>query len=81
MKAGHIAHNELDTHANTCCAGMNWKLLELTEDICEVTPFLSSYKPISEIPLACCGTVWTDPTTTQDYLLVGDQMLWFGENL
>ena len=81
MKAGHIARNELDTHADTCCTGVNWKLLKLTGDICEVTPFLDSYEPISEIPLAHCGMVWTDPTTMQDYLLVSDQMLWFGENL
>ena len=81
MKAGHIAWNELDTHADTCCAGANWALLELTGDICEVTPFLDSYEPINEIPLAHCGMVWTDPMTTQDYLLVGDQMLWFGDSL
>ena len=80
-KAGHIARNELDTHADTCCTGANWKLLELTRDICKVTPFLDSYEPISKIPLARCGMVWTDPMTMQDYLLVSDQMLWFGENL
>jgi Reverse transcriptase (RNA-dependent DNA polymerase) len=75
---GHIALNELDTHADTCCAGANWALLELTGHVCEVTPFLDSYDPITEIPLGRCGTVWTDPKTTQEYLLVGDQMLWFG---
>ena len=78
---GHIARNELDTHADTCCAGANWALMELTGEVCEVTPFLDSYEPITEIPLARCGTVWTDPLTTQDYLLVGDQMLWFGSQL
>ena len=56
-------------------------LLELTGDICEVTPFLDSYEPINEIPLAHCGAVWTDPMTMQDYLLVSDQMLWFGDSL
>jgi hypothetical protein len=75
---GHLARNELDTHADTCCAGANWKLMELTGDVCEVTPLLDSYKPTKEIPVARCGTVWTDPSTTQDYLLIGDQMLWFG---
>jgi hypothetical protein len=24
-----------------------------------------------------CGTVWTSPNTGHEYLLVGDQMLWF----
>jgi hypothetical protein len=28
--AGHITQNELNTHADTCCAGANWSLMELT---------------------------------------------------
>jgi hypothetical protein len=27
--------------------------------------------------VARCGTVWTSPNTGHEYLLVGDQMLWF----
>jgi hypothetical protein len=27
--------------------------------------------------VARCGTVWTSPNTGREYLLVGDQMLWF----
>lgn len=61
---GHLARKEADTHADTCCAGAHWKIMELTGDVCEVTPFLDSYKPTKEIPLARCGTVWTDPSTT-----------------
>jgi hypothetical protein len=50
--AGHIAQNELDTHADTCCAGANWSLIELTGEVCwDVNPFLDSYQPIpSESP-------------------------------
>lgn len=59
----HVAQNELDTHMDTCCAGANWALLELTGDVCEVTPLLDMYQLINKIPLARCGTVWTDPTT------------------
>jgi hypothetical protein len=63
---------------DTSCAGTNWALLELTGEVCKVAPFLDSYQPMNEILLARCGTVWTDPLTYQEYLLVGDQMLWFG---
>jgi hypothetical protein len=35
---GHIANNELDTHADTCCAGANWSLMELTGKIGDVNP-------------------------------------------
>jgi hypothetical protein len=31
--------------------------------------------------VARCGTVWTSPDTGREYLLVGDQMLWFGSKM
>mgnify|MGYP003502375870 FL=1 len=71
----------MDTHADTCCAGSNWSLLETTGQFCEVSPFLSTYEPVSEIPLARCCTVWTDQSDSSEHLLVGDQMLWFGNQL
>ena len=80
-EANHYARNEMDTHADTSCAGSNWTPLEFTGEICEVSPFLNSYKPVSQIPVAKCCTVWMDKTTSQEYLLVGDQMLWFGSSL
>ena len=49
---GNIARNEMDTHANTCCARANWSLMELTGEICDVNPFLDTYQPIAEIPVA-----------------------------
>jgi hypothetical protein len=78
---GHVSRNEMDTHADTCCAGANWALMDLTGDICEVTPFLKSYEPVDEVPVARCHTVWTSLQTGKEYLLVADQMLWFGTQL
>ena len=54
---GHVARNELDTHADTSCAGSNWSLLEYSGQICEVTPFIDKYEPVPEIPIATCCTV------------------------
>lgn len=71
----------MDTHANTYCAGANWSLMELTGEICNINPFLDSYNPESEIPVARCCTIWTDQYDSQEYLLVGDQMLWFEDLL
>ena len=79
--AGTIEQNEADTHADTCCAGANWAFIEYTGEMCEVSPFLSDYEPVTEIPLARCCTVWTLKETGQEYLLVGNQMLWFGASL
>ena len=55
--------------------------MEYTGQICDVSPFLGSYEPVKEIPVAQCYTVWTDDTTGMDYLLVADEMLWFGTTL
>jgi hypothetical protein len=78
---GTIGRNELDTHADTCCAGANWRVLDTTNEVCKVTPFLDSYEPVKEVTVARCGTVWTSPDTGCEYLLVGDQMLWFGTQI
>ena len=40
--------------------------------------FKKSFAPVNEIPVARCCTVWTDRSDSREYLLVGDQMLWFG---
>jgi hypothetical protein len=45
---GTIGRNEMDTHADTCCAGANWQLLDFTNEVCEVTPFLDLYEPASK---------------------------------
>jgi hypothetical protein len=78
---GHMLRNEMDTHADTCCAGVNWSLLETTGEFCEVSPNLGTYQQVSEIPLAYCCTVWTDQLDSSEHLLVADQMLWFGTQL
>jgi hypothetical protein len=52
--------------------------MELTGKIYDVNPFLASYQPVQEIPLARCCTVWTYQNTSMEYLLIADQMLWFG---
>ena len=49
---GHIARNELDSHADTCCAGENWTPMLYTGEHCKVSPFLSTYEPVQEIPIA-----------------------------
>ena len=54
--------------------------MNYTGDMCEVSPFLKTYAPVPDIPVARCCTVWTDDKGKQ-YLLVGDKILWFGTAL
>ncbi len=56
---------------------INWKLLDTTNEVCKVNLFLDSYEPVKEVMVVRCGTVWTSPDTGHEYLLVGNQMLWF----
>jgi hypothetical protein len=78
---GTIGRNKMDTHADTCCTSANWQLLDFTNEVCVVTPFLDSYESVKEIMVARCGTVWMSPNTGSEYLLVSDQMLWFGSQI
>jgi hypothetical protein len=55
--------------------------LDFTIEVCEVTPFLDSYEPVKEVMVARCGMVWTSSNTGREYLLVSDQMLWFGSQI
>jgi hypothetical protein len=79
--AGTISRNKMDTHADTCCGGGNWKLLDSTNEVCEITPFLDSYELVKEVMVIWCSAVWTSPNTGHENLLVSDQMLWFGSQM
>ena len=73
--------NEFDNHADTICAGPNWKLLELSGEYCNVSPFLADYEPKSNVPIAKCATTYTCPDSGESVVLVADQVLWFGNEL
>ena len=78
---GVTGKNEIDNHADTICAGPNWKLLELSGEFYSVTPFSTDYQPKVNIPVGRCATTYTCPETGQSILLVADQVLWFGNDL
>ena len=80
-KAGTLSSNEMDTHADTCVAGKNWAVLTYTDVVCEVQPFTDKYDSIKEVPIVTACTVWTDQNSGKEYLLVGEQFLWFGSSL
>ena len=61
-------------------AGANWNPMLYTGEHFKVSPFLSTYNPVQEIPIARCCTVWNSDEGTE-YLLVGDEMIWFGNTL
>ena len=77
---GTSGRNELDTMADTSCAGHNWTVLYFTGDKVEVSPFSEEYKSMPGIPVATCGTLITTESG-REYILIGNEMLWFGKKM
>jgi len=49
--------------------------------VCEVQPFTDKHGSVKEVPIVTACTVWTDQNSGKEYLLVGEQFLWFGSSL
>lgn len=80
-KEGEIGQNELDTRADTICAGRNFKCLRLTGMVCQVHGFHQSFRAIPDVPVATVATAWDDPMTGITYILIINQALYFGAQL
>jgi hypothetical protein len=78
---GFEARNELDTRADTICAGTNFLCIRPTGMVCSVKGFHQSFAPIHEIPVATVATAWDDPESGQTFILIIHQALYFGKQL
>ena len=77
---GFESTNEMDSHADTCCLGSNWKLLYLTNDVVDVTPFSDRYDAMCDVPIGG-GATYIQLPSGEEYVLVIHQALWFGDQL
>ena len=77
---GFVGRNEMDSHADTSCAGANWKAIELTGLTCDVSPFTQDYDAVKDVPVATCATAVTNDSG-KTIILVCHQMLYFGTSL
>ena len=75
------AKNECDTHADTCCAGSNWPVIEFTDIECNVTGFSNDLGSLNKIPVATVGSLWVNPVDGRHYILVINEALYFGNKL
>jgi hypothetical protein len=78
---GFEARNELDTRADTICAGANFLCVRPTGMMCSVKGFHQSFAPIHEIPVATVATAWDDPESGQTFILIIHQALYFRRQL
>ena len=73
---------ELDTHADTCVAGANTVVLDLTGKHVSVTPFCEEeYEPITEIPIATVATAYDYPDMGKLWVLIINEVLYFGSKM
>jgi len=71
---------ELDSHADTCCLGLNFVPIYFTGKICDVAPFLSDL-PNQQGVQICSGATAFDDGDGGTYILVINEALWFGDRM
>jgi len=66
---------EIDNHADTTCFGKNFRVTAFTFEICRVSPYLSEYDSINDIPI-CTAATAVELDSDETIILEG---LWFGD--
>ena len=72
-----MSQYEMDTMADTSCAGSNWSVLEWMGHSCDVYPFNEEYEATKDVPIATCATL-IQGEGSNDSIFVGHEMLFFG---
>lgn len=74
------ARCELDTRADTICAGINFRLLSLTGQTCEVKGFHQAFEALRDIPVAQVASAVTI-NGGKTVVLIINEALYFGNQL
>ena len=73
---------ELDTHADTCVAGSNTVVLDLTGKLVSVSPFCEDeFDSIQDVPIATVATAYDCHETGKTYVLVINEALYLGDKM
>jgi hypothetical protein len=72
---------ELDSHADTSCAGANCHIIAFTDKVCSVSPFHPKYKALENIPIVRAATAYDDQSSGKTYMLILNQSLYMGDAL
>ena len=78
---GKEARCELDTRADTTCAGINCRPVYYTGQHCKAYGFHSDLSPINNVPIATVATAWSDPHTGESYIIIINKALYFGDGM
>ena len=75
------ARAEMDSRADTICAGATFVLLEDTRKICDVGGFHESMPSIKGVPVGTCATAYDHPDLQETLILCFPQSLYFGNQM
>ena len=75
------AYAELDSHADTVVAGSACKVIELTDQSCEVYAYADHYEPITNVPVAKVATAYDHPISGETFMLIFGQALYMGDRM
>mmetsp|Transcript_2147 Transcript_2147/g.3294 ORF Transcript_2147/g.3294 Transcript_2147/m.3294 type:complete len:1178 (+) Transcript_2147:1032-4565(+) len=75
------ARAEIDSRADTVCAGSTFRLIEESNHYCVVSGFHSDMTPMQNIPVATVATAFDDPVTQETYVLIFYEALYFGDTM
>jgi hypothetical protein len=78
---GKAARCELDTRADTTCAGINCQPIYYTGQHCKAYGFHSDLTPIYNVPIATVAMAWSNPHTGESYIIIINKALYFGDGM
>jgi len=71
---------EIDSHTDTCCLGTNFIPLYFTGKVYDVSPFLDTMTPQTNIEI-CSGAMAYDNVEGNTKILVINEALWMGQHM
>ena len=72
---------KLDSHADTCCLGQNFNILNESSCVYDVLPYNNKYSDVTNINILSEASVYTHPVTHTTYTLIIHDALFFGNYL
>jgi hypothetical protein len=73
---------ELDTHAETCVAGSNTVVLDLTGKVASVSSFCDSeFQALEDVPIATVATAFDCAVTGKTHVLIFSEAHYFGDRI
>ncbi len=72
---------ELDSHADTCVAGPNCKIIEHTGYTVNVTGYSKRQGILENVPIVKAATAYDNPQTGETFILILGQALYLGEHV